>query len=61
MKLNKVTTLPPLAFTSKKISRLTTKDASMDPLPTILIRDFDIDFLPSPLTRKPSRGNNGTK
>jgi len=31
------------------------------PLPIMPINDFDNDFLPNPLIRKPSRGNSGIK
>lgn len=61
IKSNSVTVDPPFDFTSKNISTLTIKESNKDPQPTMLINDFDIDFLPSPLTRKPNKGNNGIK
>jgi hypothetical protein len=37
------------------------KAANITPLPIILTNDFDSLFLPKPLIKKPSNGNNGTK
>ena len=40
---------------------LTTKEAKIEPLPIIPINGLDKDLLKSPLIRKPSNGNYGTK
>ena len=61
IKLKSCTVAPPPFLTSKKINKLTTKEASIAPDPMIPIMDLDNDFLKSPLTRKPSNGKRGTK
>jgi hypothetical protein len=48
------------AFTCRKMRILTTKDARIEADPTKPIADFDKDFLPSPLIRKPTSGKSGT-
>jgi hypothetical protein len=61
MKLNSEITEAPFALTSKNTKMLTTKEARIAPLPMMPINDFDIDFLPNPLIRNPSRGKSGIK
>ena len=61
MKSNKLTTPVCPALTWKKITTLIINDASITPLPIMPDKDLLKDFLKSPLIKKPTSGNNGTK